>query len=145
MSNMAVFSLLLPLWLSNILLPFVDKDIGRRQCVFREELLNDILHLSDRGEKLGNHQLLIGYKKPYNIVMGENMYSIFSELAILMKLVDLLKVRLNETDNKCCIVRCLCDTFPSQNAWKQEGALSSLISNFVVEYTIRRSKKTRRY
>lgn len=47
-----------------------------------------------------------------------------------MKPVRLIKVRLNETDSK------FCDTFSIQNALKQGGALLSLISNFVVGYTI---------
>ena len=68
------------------------------------------------------------------------MYSIFNELDILRTLVRQIKVRLNETCSKFCIVRCLCDTFQSQNAWKQGNALPSLIANFVVGYTISKSK-----
>jgi hypothetical protein len=55
------------------------------------------------------------------------MYSISCELGVLMTLFRLIKVRLNETV-EFCIVRCLCDAFPSQNAVKQRVALSSLIS-----------------
>ena len=42
---------------------------------------------------------------------------------------------LNETV-KFGIVRSLCDAFPMQNAVKRGGALSSLILNIVVGYTI---------
>jgi hypothetical protein len=59
------------------------------------------------------------------------MYSTSCELSLLMKLFRLIRVCLNETV-KFCIVRCLCDAFPIQNAVKRGGALSSLILNIVV-------------
>ena len=57
------------------------------------------------------------------------------ELGVLMKLFRLIKMRLNETV-KFCIVRCLCDALPIQNAVKRGGALSSLILDVVMGYAI---------
>jgi hypothetical protein len=45
---------------------------------------------------------------------------------------------LNETYSKVCIGRHLSDKFPIQNGLKQEDALSPLLFNFALEYTIRK-------
>ena len=68
------------------------------------------------------------------------MYSTSCELSLLMKLFRLISVCLNETV-KFCIVRCLCDAFPIQNAVKRGGALSSLILNIVVRYAVSKVKE----
>jgi len=61
------------------------------------------------------------------------MYSTSCELGVHMKLFRLI---LNGTV-KFCIVRCLCDALPIQNAVKR-GVFSSLILNIVVGYAIRK-------
>jgi hypothetical protein len=54
-----------------------------------------------------------------------------------MKLVRLIKMCLNETYSKVRIGKHLSDSFPIQNDLKQGDALSPLLYNFALEYTIR--------
>jgi hypothetical protein len=45
---------------------------------------------------------------------------------------------LNETYSKVCIGKNLLDVFPVQNCLKQEDALPPMLSNFALEYAIRK-------
>jgi hypothetical protein len=55
-----------------------------------------------------------------------------------MKLFRLIKLCLNETYSKICIGKSLSGSFPIQNRLKQGDALSPLLFNFALEYTIRK-------
>jgi hypothetical protein len=55
-----------------------------------------------------------------------------------MKLVTLIKMCLRESCSKIHIGKYLSDTFPIQNALKHGEALSPLLFNFTLQYTIRR-------
>jgi hypothetical protein len=55
-----------------------------------------------------------------------------------MKLIKLIKVCLNETYNKVRIGKHLSDSSLIQNGLKQGGALSPLLCNFALEYSIRK-------
>jgi hypothetical protein len=55
-----------------------------------------------------------------------------------MKLVRVIKMRLNETYSKVRIGKHLSVSFPIQNGLKQGDALSPLLFNFALEYAIRR-------
>jgi hypothetical protein len=54
-----------------------------------------------------------------------------------MKLIWLIKMRLNETCSKVHTGKTLSDAFPIQNGLKQGDAFSPLIFNFALEYVIR--------
>jgi hypothetical protein len=79
------------------------------------------------------HQLFIDFKKAYDSVRREILYSILIEFGVHMKLVRLTKMCLNETYIKVRIVRHLSDNFPLQNG---DDALLSLLFNFALEYAI---------
>ena len=66
------------------------------------------------------------------------MYNILIEFGIPIKLVRLLKMCLNETYSRVREGKNLSDVFPFRNGLKQGDALSPLLFNFAVEYTIRR-------
>ena len=55
-----------------------------------------------------------------------------------MKLVRLIKMCLNETYSRVQVGKHLSDMFPVRNGLKQGDALSPLLFNFALEYTIRR-------
>jgi hypothetical protein len=55
-----------------------------------------------------------------------------------MKLVKLLKMRLNETYSKVCRGKYLSDMFPIQNGLKGGDVLSPSLFNFALEYAIRK-------
>jgi hypothetical protein len=55
-----------------------------------------------------------------------------------MKLVRLIKIRLNETYSKVRIGKHLSDNFPIQNGLKQGDDLSPPLLNFALEYAIRK-------
>jgi hypothetical protein len=59
-----------------------------------------------------------------------------------MELVWLIKMYLNETYNKVRKGKHLSDSFSIQNGLKQGDALSSLLSNFALEYAIRKVQET---
>jgi hypothetical protein len=60
-----------------------------------------------------------------------------------MKLVGLIETWLNETYSKVYKGKNSSDTFPLHNGLKQEDGLEALLFNFALEYTIRKTKKTR--
>jgi hypothetical protein len=60
-----------------------------------------------------------------------------------MKLIWLIKNYLNETYSKVYLRKNSSDTFPIQNGLKQEDGLEAMLFNFDLEYTIRKTNKTR--
>jgi hypothetical protein len=60
------------------------------------------------------HQLFIDFKKAYDSVRREVLYNIFIEFGVPMKLVRLVKIRLNETYSKVRIGKHLSDSFLSR-------------------------------
>jgi hypothetical protein len=70
------------------------------------------------------HQLIIDFKKAYDLVRREFLYNILIESGIPMKLVRLIEMCLNETYSRSGIGKCLPETFPIKNGLKQGDALS---------------------
>jgi hypothetical protein len=58
------------------------------------------------------HQLFIDFKKAYDLVRREVLYSILVEFGVPIKLVRLIKMCSNETYSKVHIVKLLFDKFP---------------------------------
>jgi hypothetical protein len=58
-----------------------------------------------------------------------------------MKLVRLIKICLNQTYSKVHIGKHSADSFPIQNDLKQGDALSPLLFNFALKYTIRKGQE----
>jgi sorting nexin-29 len=84
------------------------------------------------------HQLFMHFKKAYDSVRKEVLYNILIENGIPRKLVGLIKMCLNGTYSTVHISKYQSDKFPIQNGLKQGHALSPLLFNFALEYTIRR-------
>jgi hypothetical protein len=64
------------------------------------------------------------------------LYNILIEFGVPMKLVRLIKMRLNELYSKVRISTHLSGSFPVQSGLKQGDALIPLLFNFALEYTI---------
>jgi hypothetical protein len=55
-----------------------------------------------------------------------------------MNVIRLIKMCLNESYTKVCVVKHLYDSFPIQNGLKQGDSLSPLLYSFALEYAIRK-------
>jgi hypothetical protein len=84
------------------------------------------------------HRLFIYFKKAYDSVRKQGLYSILTEFGIPRKLVELIQVCLNETYNAVHIGKYQSDRFPFHSGLKQGDALSPLLFNLALEYAIRR-------
>jgi len=71
-------------------------------------------------------------------VRREVLYNIHTEFGIPMKLVRLIKICMTETYNRVQVGKNLSNMFPIGNGLKQGDALSPLLFNLALEYTIRR-------
>jgi hypothetical protein len=68
------------------------------------------------------HQLFIDFKKAYDLVRKEILYSILIEFGNSIKLVQLIKMCLNGTYSNVRIGKHLSDSFPIQNDLKSGDA-----------------------
>jgi hypothetical protein len=84
------------------------------------------------------HQLFIDFKKACDSAGREALYNILIEPGIPRKLVGLIKMCLNKTCSRVRVDKYQSDKFPIQNGLKQGDALSPLLFNFALEYSIRR-------
>jgi hypothetical protein len=82
--------------------------------------------------------LFMDIKKAYDSIKREVLYKILLEFGIPKELARLVKMCLNETYSKVHIGKLLSDKFPIQNGLKQGDALSPLLSNFALDYAIRK-------
>jgi hypothetical protein len=134
--------------LSNILLPrlipIADEITGDHQSGFQHNrsTTDQIFYIQQLLEKKWEynvtvHQLFIDFKKAYNSVRREVLYNILIEFGIPRKLVGLVKMCSNETYSSVYIDKYQSDNFPIQNGLKQGYALSPLLFNSALEYTIR--------
>jgi hypothetical protein len=86
------------------------------------------------------HQLFRDLKKVYDSVWKKVLYSILIEFGVQTKLVRLAKMCLIETYRKICECKHLSESFPIQTGLKQGDALSPLLFNFALEYTVRKAQ-----
>jgi len=88
---------------------------------------------------------VIDFKKAYDSVRREVLYKILIEFGIPRKLVRLIKMNLTETYSRVCVGKNVSDRFPIKNGLKQGDALSPMVFNFALEYTIRRVQVNQDY
>jgi hypothetical protein len=69
--------------------------------------------------------------RKYNSVIKEVLYNILIDFRVPMKLVRLIKICLNETNSKVCVINHLFDSFPIENNLIQRDDLSSLLSTLL--------------
>ena len=78
------------------------------------------------------HHLFVDFKKAYDSVWREVLYSILIEFDIPMKLIRLIKMCVNEMYGRVWVGKNLSDMFPIKNGLKEGYALSLLLFNFRV-------------
>ena len=127
--------------LSNILLsrltPYAKEIIADHQCGFRRNrsTIDHIFCIRQILEKKWEyneevHQLFIDFKKAYDSVRREVLYTILIEFGIPKKLVRLIKMSLIETYSRVRVGKNVSDRFPISNRLRQGDALSPLLFNF---------------
>jgi sorting nexin-29 len=80
------------------------------------------------------YQLFIDFKKAFDSVRREVLYNILIEFGVTLKLVTVIKMRLNEACSKVREGYSLSETYPVQNGLKQGNTLSTLLLNFDLQY-----------
>jgi hypothetical protein len=137
--------------LSNIFLsrlsPYIDEIIGDHLCRLRHngsttDQIFCIHLIPDKKWKYKEtvHQIFTDLQKASDSLMTEVLNNILMKFAVPMKLVWLINICLNETYSRVCIGKHFSDSFPIQNGLKQRDALSPLLFNFALKYTIRSTK-----
>jgi hypothetical protein len=84
------------------------------------------------------HISYLQFKKAYDSVRREVLYKMLIEFGITRELFGFIKMGLNETYSRVSIDKNLSDKFTFQNDLKKGEALSPLLFNFALEYSIRR-------
>jgi hypothetical protein len=141
--------------LSNILLarltPYADEIIGDHQCGFQcsRSMTDHIFYiwqiLEKKWEYNGTvHKLFTDFKKAYDSVRREELYSILIEFGIPRKLVGVIKMCLNETYSTVRIGKNLSDKFPIQSGLEQENFYHHHLSTLLWNTSLRGSKRTRK-
>jgi hypothetical protein len=64
------------------------------------------------------HHSFIDFKKSFDSVRREVLYNILIEFGFPMKLVRLIKMRLNETNSRIWVGKHFSDMVPIKNGWK---------------------------
>jgi len=127
------------------LIPYAKEIIGNHQCGFRRNKSNTdhifcIRQILEKKLEYNEevHQLFIDFKKAYDSVRREVLYKILIEFGIPRKLVMLIKMSLTVTCSRVRVGKNVSDKFPIRNGLKQGDALTPMLFNFALEYTIRR-------
>ena len=125
------------------LIPYAKEIIGDHQCGFRRNR-STVIHIFCIRQILEKkweyneevHQLFIDFKKAYDSVRREVLYTILIEFGIPAKLVRLIKISLTETYSRVRVSKNVSDRFPIRNGLKQGDALLPMLFNFALEYAI---------
>jgi hypothetical protein len=94
---------------------------------------------SDTEEKWDSetvYQLFVDFKKVYDSVRKEVLYTILFEFRVPMKLVRIIKMCLNETCSKVSIRKHFLDNFPTLNGLKQGDSLLPFVFIFNLVYVV---------
>jgi len=76
------------------------------------------------------------FKKAYDSVRREVLYTIVIEFGVPQKLVRLIKMRLTETYSRFRVGKNLSDMLHIRNGLKHGDVLSPLLFNFALDYAI---------
>jgi hypothetical protein len=82
------------------------------------------------------HSTITEFKKVYDSIRREILYSIWTGFGIPKKQVRLLTVHLTVTYRKVCTGKHLSDIFLVQNCFKQGNTISPLLFSFGLKYDI---------
>jgi hypothetical protein len=87
--------------------------------------------------KVDIHQLYIDYKQAYGTINRAKLVEIMKEFGIPMKLVQLVKITLTNTNSKVKIHGKLSPSFEITTGLRQGDSLSTLLFNLCMEKIIR--------
>lgn len=126
--------------------PFMASNIGSYQCGFRPgksttDQMFTLRRLLERTLEfnIDTHHLFIDFKKAYDSIERENLFSAMSEFGIPAKLISLSRMTLNNIN---CAIKTNGEpsaTFETRNGFRQGDALSCDFFNICLEKIVRSS------
>ena len=124
---------------------YIEEIIGDHQCGFQRNrsTTDHIFCICEKPNKSGNTMKpgissSLTLWKPMILLGGRSCIIFLIELGISMKLIKLIKTRLNETYSRVRVGKHWSEMFLIKNDLRQGDALSLLLFNFAVERAIRR-------
>jgi hypothetical protein len=81
-------------------------------------------------------RLFMEFKKTYYSFTRDAFYNILIEVGMCMKLLDVIKMCLNETYTTVRVGKCLFEVFPFRYCLKEGDCLSPLLFTFGLKYIL---------
>lgn len=141
---------ILATWIKGKVDEFSERLIGEYQSGFRSgrSVMDQVFTLKQIQERshrlqLPTHLVFIDFKQAYDSIRRYKLYQILREFKIHPKLIKLIKMTLEKTENKVKVKRMTSRKFRVENGLRQGDPLSAMMFNLVLEKIIRESKINR--
>jgi sorting nexin-29 len=126
----------------------VEENLGKYQCGFQKgrstiEQLSVIGQIKEKKYEYRQNiwQLFVDFKKAYDSIHQKSLYNIMDEVGIPKKLINLIKMCMENTQYQIRVDNTLSKAFEVNTGLKQGDALSPMLFNLSLKKTIREMQK----